>query len=316
METIILVLTIILLLVALLHQIKQNPATMKIGTYGVFIVLGTVLLILHWLHITSAHSHSILKYSAIFGTCFGVILMLSMVRHSWKRAHDIRLLLLVFGYFCSLIIGFNCYVWRVSAPWLMLYFVWQFMRFTVSSMVYNGVSTPPDKGPLVVLGGGLVAGYRVGTIVDQRIQAAVRDARQMSEYPTIVFSGGQGEDQLISEAEAMRDWAVRTYAVPHDQTLLENHSRNTYQNLKYTSQLLNNKPFTFYTSNYHVFRGALLAKKQHIIAHGRGGLVAWSYRLPAFLREFAGVMNINKRQQMIWGLTWMLIALIINLMRL
>ncbi|CAM3173718.1 YdcF family protein [Leuconostoc rapi] len=312
METIILVLTIILILVALLHQVKQNPATMRIGTYGIFIVLGTFWSIMHVIHTTSESINVVLKYGFVIGTFFGVVLMLSMVRHSWKRSHDILLPLLVFGYFFSLIVGFNWPLWRLSAPWLMLYFVWQFIRFTVSSMVYKYVTKAPEKGPLVVLGGGLAAGYRVGNIVDQRIQAAVRDARQMSEYPTLIFSGGQGENQLVSEAEAMRDWAVLTYDVPRDHTMLENRSHNTYQNIKYTSQLLNGKPFTFYTSNYHVFRGVLLAQKQHIMARGRGGSVSLSYRIPAFFREFAGVMNINKRQQIIWGLIWLAIALIVN----
>jgi len=312
METIILVLTIILILVALLHQVKQNPATMRIGTYGIFIVLGTFWSIMHVIHTTSESINVVLKYGFVIGTFFGVVLMLSMVRHSWKRSHDILLPLLVFGYFFSLIVGFNWPLWRLSAPWLMLYFVWQFCRFIVSSVIYGYQSKAPTHGPLVVLGGGLAEGYRVGNIVDKRIQAAVADANKMSEYPMIIFSGGQGEDQLISEAEAMRDWSVSHYDVPLEKTQLENRSRNTYQNLKYTSQLLSQQPFTFYTSGYHVFRGVLLAKKQNIDAQGRGGFVPLVYRVPAFFREFAGVMSMNIKRQILWALVWGAIAFVAN----
>lgn len=312
METIILIVTIILLLVALCRQIKQNPATMRIGTYGVFIVFGVFWLAIHVINVTDKNLNLILKSGYVIGTVLGVVLMLNMATHSWKKSHDFVLPVLVVSYVTSLVIFWGWSLWRLSMPWLMLYFVYQFIRFTMSSVVYKHVTKAPMTGPLVVLGGGLVDGYRVGNIVDQRIQAAVKDARRLPDYPIMVFSGGQGEDQLISEAEAMRQWAVTTYGVPVKKTLLENQSHNTYQNLKLTSQLLKGKAFTFYTSNYHVFRGVLLAKKQHIMASGRGGSVRLSYQIPAFLREFAGVMSINKRQHFLWGMIWLIFALIVN----
>nr|WP_294974514.1 YdcF family protein [uncultured Leuconostoc sp.] len=245
---------------------------------------------------------------------FGILLLLSMVRHSWKKSHQLGLPLLVGIYLTSLVALSQWSLWWLSAPWLMLYFVWQFCRFIVSSVIYGYQSKAPTHGPLVVLGGGLAEGYKVGNIVDQRIQAAVTDANKMSEYPVIVFSGGQGDDQLISEAEAMRNWSVVHYGVPLEKTQLENRSRNTYQNLQYTAQLLSQQPFTFYTSGYHVFRGVLLAKKQNIIAQGRGGFVPLAYRIPAFFREFAGVMSMNIRRQILWAIVWGMIAFIVNKM--
>ena len=305
-------LTIIVLGILLHYQVQQNPATMRIGTFGVFIVIGVVIFMYHFLNVTP----KVLKLTVHIGysmaVFFGILLLLSMVRHSWKKSHQWGLPLLVGVYLMCLLLFSQWSLWWLSAPWLMLYFVWQFCRFIVSSVVYGYQSKAPTRGPLVVLGGGLAEGYRVGNIVDKRIQAAVTDANNMSEYPMIVFSGGQGEDQLISEAEAMRDWSVSRYDVPFEKTQLEKRSRNTYQNLKYTSQLLSQQPFTFYTSGYHVFRGVLLAKKQNIDAQGRGGFVPLVYRIPAFFREFAGVMSMNIRRQILWALVWGIIAFVIN----
>ena len=306
-------LTTIALVVALYHQFQKNPATMQIGTFGVFIVLMAIISMAYFFNITA----QIVKISMQIGygmaVFFGVVLMLSMVRHSWKKSHRLGLPLLVSGYLVSLLLFSQWSLWWQSAPWLMLYFVWQFSRFIVSSVLYGYVIKAPTHGPLVVLGGGLADGYSVGNIVDKRIQAAVTDANKMAAYPVIVFSGGQGNDQLRSEAEAMRDWAVSHYNVPREKTQLEDQSRNTYQNLKYTSQLLSAQPFTFYTSGYHVFRGVLLAREQNILARGRGGFVPLTYRVPAFFREFAGVMSMHLKRQVMWAAAWSLIAFVVNM---
>ncbi|MGY3742864.1 YdcF family protein [Leuconostoc inhae] len=305
-------LTIIVLGLSLYYQVQQNPATMKIGTLGIFIVIGIVIFMCDFFNITSKNLKLMHQIGYSIAVIFGILLLLSMVRHSWKKSHQLGLPLLVGIYLTSLVVLSQWPLWWLSAPWLMLYFVWQFCRFIVSSVIYGYQSKAPTHGPLVVLGGGLAEGYKVGNIVDQRIQAAVTDANKMSEYPMIVFSGGQGDDQLISEAEAMRDWSVAHYGVPLEKTQLENRSRNTYQNLQYSSQLLSQQPFTFYTSGYHVFRGVLLAKQQNIIAQGRGGFVPLVYRIPAFFREFAGVMSMNIRRQILWAIVWGMIAFVVN----
>lgn len=306
-------LIIIILSIALYFQVKRNPATMRIGTYGIFIAFNVAILMHFLLKISNESLKAEIKVGYISAVIFGVILMLNMVRHSWKKSYHIGLALLVFAYLGSILFLMQWSVWWRSAPWLMIYFVWQFGRFAISSLIYGYRIKAPHHGPLVVLGGGLVDGYKVGNIVNERIKAAVKDAEAMPVYPIIVFSGGRGDDQLISEAQAMRDWAVSTYGVPFNKTLLEDNSRNTYQNLQYTSQLLNQQPFTFYTSEYHVFRGVLLAQVQHIEAEGRGGYVALNYRIPAFFREFAGVMSLNTRRHVVWSLIWLMFAMLINI---
>ena len=140
-------------------------------------------------------------------------------------------------------------------------------------MAYGIVSRSPKVGPLVVLGGGLADGYHVGKIVDARIRAAVLDAQKMTPFPIIVFSGGQGDDQQRSEAEAMREHAVLRYGVPLAQTRLEDQSRNTIQNFRYSAALLDGQPLTFYTSDYHVFRGALIAQGKWLSAAMLGKIV-------------------------------------------
>jgi len=54
---------------------------------------------------------------------------------------------------------------------------------------------------------------------------------------TVVVSGGQGPDEHISEAQAMRDYLVEA-GFPEGQILMEDQSVNTIQNIQYSIELL------------------------------------------------------------------------------
>ncbi|MGX7052177.1 ElyC/SanA/YdcF family protein [Leuconostoc palmae] len=310
MEFIILLTFTIILMFGMQYQIKRNPATLSVGTYGIFIILIFIGMIALAFNSPLVGMYHIFVLSYFFASIVGIFLLLSIGWYSYKKTKKSYILSLILVYLAINIMLFNYHDVFFSLMMLPSYFLIQFVRFLISSIVYGMVIKAPKKGPLVVLGGGLVNGYQIGDIVDQRIAAAVNDAKTINPFPTIVFSGGQGEDELISEAEAMRDWAVKKYQVPFSKTMLENRSRNTYQNLQFCHEMLPEQSFTFYTSNYHVLRGALLAQKQNINVQGRGGYVNWQYRIPAFIREFAGTMSIYKWRQVFCAFSWVVIVFI------
>ena len=61
----------------------------------------------------------------------------------------------------------------------------------------------------------------------------------LEDHPdtAVVAAGGQGPDEHISEAQAMRDYLVEA-GFPEEQILLEDQSHNTVQNLRNTDALL------------------------------------------------------------------------------
>lgn len=319
------ILTILMLAISILswllwYQIKTNPASMRLGLYvlSIVIFLCIGLLMIQFPSISVGQVIRETKRFVQWANITGLFFVITLAYHSfqsWRKwQHNLHQLFfpLVLLMYAIADIG----IWLLSdsfsitmkpilvvIPWLSIYILWQFLQFLISSILYGLVIKQPIGDTLVVLGGGLVDGQYVGRIVGNRIQAAVKDATKMSEYPTIIFSGGQGKDELVSEAEAMRDFAVKRLNVPCEKTILEEHSRNTYENLRNSAKLTNSS-FTFYTSEYHVFRGVLLAKKQGVNAQGRGGYTQFPYRGIAFLREFAGVMNLNPKQHIIYGTVW------------
>ncbi len=182
-------------------------------------------------------------------------------------------------------------------PVLSIYLAWQFGIFFLSSWVYGRRVRKQRAAYHVVLGAGLIQGEHVGKLLGNRILAAVKAVRDNETI--LVFSGGQGPDEKVSEARAMQRYAVEVLGFPIERTMLEDQSRTTYENLVFSSQLIKEK-FMFFTSDYHVFRAALFAAMLKIDAQGgRGGKTAMYYRVPAFIREFIAVLNYEKKKHMI-----------------
>ena len=74
---------------------------------------------------------------------------------------------------------------------------------------------------------------------------------------------------------------------------------NTYENLRNSAKLTNSS-FTFIQASMFSW----CYEKTGINAQGRGGYTRFPYRGIAFLREFAGVMNLNPKQHIIYGAVW------------
>lgn len=129
-------------------------------------------------------------------------------------------------------------------------------------------------------------------VLQKRLDTAVTYLEKNPDTIVIV-SGGQGNNELISEAEGMKGYLMQA-GIAEERILLENQSVNTCENLVYSGQLLDktNDRVVLVTNNFHMFRALQIAKKQgylHI-----EGLASSSY--PAMmpnnlLREFFGVVK-------------------------
>ena len=82
---------------------------------------------------------------------------------------------------------------------------------------------------------------------------------------TVVVSGGQGDNEPISEAACMADYLTER-GVPADQILLEEHSHNTKENLIFSRKVLAQAGFDLgetevlvVSSGFHLTRARMLA---------------------------------------------------------
>jgi len=113
----------------------------------------------------------------------------------------------------------------------------------------------------------IVLGARVwpdGRMSNTLIYRCVRALEIHRMYPgaVLILSGGQGRDEPRSEAQAMAEY-MRNRGVPENSILLEDKSRSTAENLRFSMEIMANRGFEtaiIVTSDYHAERALNMAR--------------------------------------------------------
>ncbi len=173
------------------------------------------------------------------------------------------------------------------------------VAFLLYSFVYGRTAYQPGMAAIVVHGSGLI-GDQVPPLLASRLDRALQVYRAevaAGRQPLLVTSGGKGSDEAVSEAAAMARYLVER-GLPAEALLLEDRSTTTRENLRYTRELLDARgvtgPMVLVTSNFHILRTAILARRLGFDAEVVGSPTAFYYLPSAALREFAGVVFENK----------------------
>lgn len=167
-----------------------------------------------------------------------------------------------------------------------------FMSYIFSNIVYSSLFDGADgtENAVIVLGC-KVNGESPSLMLRQRIEAAYEYHKK---YPTvtIIASGGQGNDEDISEAECIRRELVKT-GVPETLIMTENKSTNTYENIEFSLKYLeaaNLEPkVAIVTDGFHQHRTELIANTFGAERYSVSAKTPW-YLLPSYtLREIFAV---------------------------
>ena len=147
---------------------------------------------------------------------------------------------------------------------------------------------------ILIHGCALIHGDCVSRILAARLDVAIRLFHESGERAFLIVSGGQGDDETITEAEAMRQYLL-AHEIPPEKILPEDRSRSTEENLRLSKELMEQAGLSgriaLVTSNYHIYRCLLTAKELEIKAHGFGSRVAAYYWPSAVIREFAAIYS-------------------------
>lgn len=190
------------------------------------------------------------------------------------------------------------------------YFVLGFIIFLTSSLIYNLWYEKRNKDYLIVLGAGL-SGDKVTPLLAGRIDKAIEFYNSQKEKgvkaPKIIMSGGQGPDEVVSEALAMKNYALEMN-IPKEDILLEDKSTNTKENLKFSTDLIkndsekNNPKVLFFTTNYHVLRAGILARSLGLNYNGLGSKNKFYYYVSAIIREYIGIIYLNRKKNILFAI--------------
>ena len=112
----------------------------------------------------------------------------------------------------------------------------------------------------------------------------------------VIVSGGQGADELIPEAEAMKRYLIDN-GIAENRIILEDKSTSTFENLKFSLDLINdtksngNPKILIATNKYHIFRSKFIAKRLGMDPYGLPAKIPPSIIIKSYIREYFAVIK-------------------------
>ncbi|MBQ8159971.1 MAG: YdcF family protein [Clostridia bacterium] len=132
--------------------------------------------------------------------------------------------------------------------------------------------------------------------VDRALSFSRKQEDTTGHAPILVPSGGQGPNEVTSEAAAMKTYLISQGISPAG-VLLEDHSRSTQENMRFCRSLIPaSARVAFSTTNYHVFRSGVIAAQAGLYAEGMGAPTKWYFWPNALIREFLALMAGKRRR--------------------
>lgn len=184
------------------------------------------------------------------------------------------------------------------------YFECMLLSTVLCAMLATRCKPRQEQDYLIILGCAIRRDGTPTPILRGRVDRALAFEREQfaatGRHAKFVPSGGQGSDEVISEAESMKR-CLMEQGVPEEQILLEDKSVNTLQNMEFSKKVIEDDAgdlskvnIAFSTTNYHVFRGYILAKKVGMAAKGLSARTRMYFYPNAFVREFIGLLYEEK----------------------
>ncbi|WP_434793703.1 hypothetical protein TPDSL_37380 [Terrisporobacter petrolearius] len=128
----------------------------------------------------------------------------------------------------------------------------------------------------------------VSKTLKQRLDKAIEYYNE-NKLINIIVSGGQGKDEVMSEAWAMKNYLVKN-GVNEDNIILENKATTTLENIMFSKEImedlnLENKALIV-TSDYHLFRSRFIASILGVENEGLCSISSLSSRVYYTIREY------------------------------
>lgn len=162
----------------------------------------------------------------------------------------------------------------------------------LSCLMIREMNDRPQGDTTLVVLGCQVRNSGPSLMLKRRLDAAY-DYLSDHEDVCAVLSGGQGDDEPVSEAECMYDYLIAR-GISSNRLFMENRSTTTKENIGFSMELIEHEglcsDITIVTDGFHQYRADMFAKRQGIDACNIPAKTpAWL--LPTYwVREWFGIL--------------------------
>ncbi len=132
----------------------------------------------------------------------------------------------------------------------------------ISAFMLKAQYRSPENAKAVIVLGCKVNGEKPSRMLARRLDSAYEFLSEHNDV-IVVVSGGKGDDEKISEAEAMKKYLLDKGISP-DRIITEDMSVNTHENLKFSANILETKNINdvaIVTDGFHQYRAGYIAEK-------------------------------------------------------
>ena len=202
-----------------------------------------------------------------------------------------------FFIFEPIIIG-KCYeIWQNETGRILLCILAGFivigiiLSIAISVAMGKAIATKPKQEHTVVVLGCKVRNDGLSLMLLHRMQAAETYLKAHPDIP-VILCGGQGDDEPMSEAQAMCNYLTE-HGIEKERIYLEDKSTSTFENLQNAKDILDENELdydiTIVTDGYHQLRASLMASSLNLKADAVSAKTSW-YLVPCYwVREWLGV---------------------------
>ncbi|MBO7318995.1 MAG: YdcF family protein [Clostridia bacterium] len=162
--------------------------------------------------------------------------------------------------------------------------------------IYGGRDTADYTEQTVIVLGCGIRGERVSVGLAKRLNKAA-EYHEKNPNAMIIVSGGQGPQEDISEALAMKRYLVEK-GIPDEKIIMEDRSVSTITNFRYSREIMEKEGMSlssvvFVTNAYHVYRAASYAKDEGFVEVSHLGTDIIWYTIPMnYMREMLAVVKM------------------------
>ncbi len=162
----------------------------------------------------------------------------------------------------------------------------------ISCFMIGAMNDKPKGKPttLVVLGCQIKAD-EPSLMLKRRLNAAYEYLIEHEDV-SVVVSGGQGSDEITSEADVMRNYLLGK-GISEDRIFMEDKSVNTQENIRFSKEIIEKEglcsDITIVTDGFHQLRGDIFARREGLRAYNIPAPTA-VWLLPTYwVREWFGI---------------------------
>lgn len=174
---------------------------------------------------------------------------------------------------------------------IMILFIASFI-FLQSAILINMYKTKDvntiDNVDVMIVLGAKVNKDGVSKTLKLRLDKAIEYYNE-NEHINIIVSGGQGKDEIMTEASAMKEYLVEN-GVNRNNIILEDKATTTLENIIFSKSIMKNLNLgnraLIVTSDYHLFRGRFIASILGVDNEGLCSISSLSSRMYYMIREY------------------------------